>query len=197
MSFYDSAADFVKGFEGFTSNATWDVNAYRLGHGSDTVTLPNGTYRKVVKGDTTTRELAAQDLARRLKAYEATVIKQVGADAYNKLPEPARISLISFAYNYGSITKPAIIAAAKSGDVEKLATAITESTKNDNQGKPYYNALVKRRQAEANFAKSILKKTIDLGIKGVNLAKGNPIPTVIITASLIIGVYILIKTIKK
>jgi len=198
MSFYDSAADFIKVFEGFTPNATWDVNAYRLGHGSDTVTLPNGSFRKVVKGDTTTKELAAKDLARRIKDnFEPKVRKQIGEPYYSNLPDPAKISLISLAYNYGSITKPAIIDAARSGDVEKLANAIIESTKNDNKGKSYYEALRKRREKEANYAKSILKKTVEVALKGVKLSKENPIPTALITIAIIVGGYILIKTIKK
>jgi len=198
MGFYDSAADFIKVFEGFTPNATWDVNAYRLGHGSDTVTLPNGSFRKVVKGDTTTKELAAKDLARRIKDnFEPKVRKQIGEPYYSNLPDPAKISLISLAYNYGSITKPAIIDAARSGDVEKLANAIIESTKNDNKGKSYYEALKKRREKEANYAKSILKKTVEVALKGVKLTKENPIPTALITIAVIVGGYILIKTIKK
>jgi GH24 family phage-related lysozyme (muramidase) len=198
MSFYDSAADFIKVFEGFTPNATWDVNAYRLGHGSDTITLPDGSYRKVVKGDTTTKELAAKDLARRIKeGFEPKVRKQIGEPYYSNLPDPAKISLISLAYNYGSITKPAIIDAARSGDVEKLANAIIESTKNDNKGKSFYEALRKRREKEANYAKSILKKTVAAALKGVQLSKDNPIPTALITIAVIVGGYILIKTIKK
>jgi len=159
--FYDKASEFLKKYESFTPKATWDVNAYRIGHGSDTLTLNDGTYRKVKKGDTTTKELAAKDLARRIKKeFEPRLINQITEKAYNNLPDPAKIALISLSYNYGSITHPEIILAAKTGDVDLLAKSIVESTINDNKGTKYYNGLRKRRKAEADYAKSIKGKSI-------------------------------------
>ena len=155
MSLDKSAADFIKQFEGFTPTAMWDVNAYRIGHGSDTLELPNGTYRKVVQGDTTTRELAAKDLARRISTeFIPRVKNQVGAEAWDRLPEPSQVALLSLAYNYGSITKKAILDAAKEGNVIKLAKAIVDSTYNDNAKLPtnVRNALRSRRAKEAEYA---------------------------------------------
>lgn len=155
MSFYDNAANYVKKWEGFTDVAKWDVNAWRIGHGSDTLTLPDGTYRKVLKTDKTTRELAAKDLARRIqKEFEPKVINKIGATYYNRLPDPAKIALISFAYNYGNIVKPAIVDAARTGDVDKIGDAIVSSTINDNKGTAYYTGLRKRREDEGRLAKS-------------------------------------------
>jgi GH24 family phage-related lysozyme (muramidase) len=164
MSFYDNAANYVKKWEGFTDVAKWDVNAWRIGHGSDTLTLPDGTYRKVLKTDKTTKELAAKDLARRIqKEFEPKVINKIGATYYNRLPDPAKIALISFAYNYGSIVKPAIVEAAKTGDVNKIGDAIVSSTINDNKGTPYYAGLRKRREDEGRLAKSEKKVTSSSG----------------------------------
>lgn len=133
MSLESNAADFIKGFEGFISKAKWDVNAYRIGHGSDTITLPSGTYRKVVKGDTTTREMAKQDLSRRLRdEFIPKVAKQIGEPHWSKLPENAKIGLLSLAYNYGSVSKKSILDATKSGDLNKISKAIVDSTYNDN-----------------------------------------------------------------
>ena len=164
--FYDKASEFLKKYESFTPKATWDVNAYRIGHGSDTLTLNDGTYRKVKKGDTTTKELAAKDLARRIKKeFEPKVRKQIGENYYDNLPDPAKIALISLAYNYGGLKvkdnhlQP-IIDAARIGDVDILAKAIIESTINDNKGTKYYNGLRKRRKEEADYAKSIKGKSI-------------------------------------
>lgn len=155
MNFYDRAAEYVKKWEGFSEKAVWDVNAWRLGHGSDTITLPDGTYRKVLQTDKTTRELAAKDLARRIKLeFEPKVQNKIGKEYYDNLTDSAKISLISIAYNYGSITKQAIVDAARTGDIDKLAFAIVDSTKNDNVGTPYYNGLRKRRKDEAEFAKT-------------------------------------------
>jgi len=64
---YTYAAELLKKYEGFNRTAVWDVNAWRIGHGSGTITLNNGTYRKVVKGDTTTEANALKDLTRRVK----------------------------------------------------------------------------------------------------------------------------------
>jgi GH24 family phage-related lysozyme (muramidase) len=156
MDFYNEASNFIKKYEGYASKAKWDVNAYRLGHGSDTITLSDGTFRKVKQGDVTTRDLAAKDLTRRIKLdFEPTVKRQIGEPYYSNLPNTAKIALLSIAYNYGSITKPEIINAAKTGDTTLLANAIVDSTKNDNYGKSYYNSLKDRRLAEANFAKTI------------------------------------------
>ena len=198
MAFYDEASDFIKQFEGFTSKATWDVNAYRLGHGSDTVTSPDGTFRKVVQSDTTTKEMAGKDLARRIeKDFEPKVRKQVGEPSYSNLPNPAKISLISLAYNYGSIPKKEIIDVARTGDVVKLGDTIIESTKNDNYGKSYYNALRKRREKEGNFAKSVLKKVEEGVEEGLKKVKQNPITTALITVLVVVAGYSLYKVLIK
>jgi GH24 family phage-related lysozyme (muramidase) len=199
--FYQNAANFLKGFEGFTSKATWDVNAYRIGHGSDTLTLNDGTFRKVRKGDTTTRELAARDLARRIeKEFEPRVSKQIGEKYYEELPNPAKIALISLAYNYGGLKvkdghlQP-IIDAARTGDVDKLADAIVESTKNDNRGTPYYEGLRKRRKKEADFARSEKKQNK----KPFSKKEDSKIDLdqVFVTALFVVSVYVLYNKIKS
>ena len=38
-----NAFDLIKRFEGFRTTPYWDVNAYRTGYGSDTVTLADGS----------------------------------------------------------------------------------------------------------------------------------------------------------
>ena len=198
--FYDKAASFIKDFEGFNPNATWDVNAYRIGHGSDTLTLSNGTYRKVKKGDTTTRELAAKDLARRIeKEFEPRVRKQIGEKYYDELPNPAKIALISLAYNYGGLKvkdghlQP-IIDAARIGDVDKLADSIVESTKNDNKGTKYYVGLQKRRKKEADLARSEKKVNKKPLVKKVNISFD--LDQTFVTALLVVVGYVLYNKIK-
>ena len=198
-SFYEVASDFIKSFEGFTPKAMWDVNAWRIGHGSDTLTFPDGTYRKVLQTDTTTREMAGKDLERRIKKdFEPRVRKQIGEPYYSNLPPSARISLISLAYNYGSIKKPRIIEVARTGDANALGDAIIEETKNDNLGKPYYNALRKRREKEGNFAKTIIQVAGETIQSGVKFAKQNPMTTILLTTVMVVAGYILYKfTIKN
>lgn len=171
MSLESDAAIFIKKFESYSSKPYWDVNAYRLGHGSDTITFPDGTYRKVQKTDVTTREMAQKDLERRLsKEFIPKVKSQVGEPSWSNLPDPAKVSLISLAYNYGSITKQAIIDAARSGNVEKLSKSIVDSTYNDNKklSEKVRNALRERRAHEAEHAKSTWEKVKD---KVVDVAK--------------------------
>jgi GH24 family phage-related lysozyme (muramidase) len=197
-TFYEIASNFIKQFEGFTSKAMWDVNAWRIGHGSDTLTLPDGTYRKVLQTDVTTREMAGKDLERRIKNdFEPKVRKQIGEPYYSNLPPNARISLISLAYNYGSITKPKIIQVARTGDVNALGNAIIEETKNDNLGKPYYNALRKRREIEGNFAKTFLQVAEDKVKGGIKYAKSNPITTIVMTTVVVVASYVLYKLVLK
>jgi GH24 family phage-related lysozyme (muramidase) len=157
MSLETNAAIFIKKYEGYIDHASWDVNAYRLGHGSDTITSPDGSYRKVVKGDTTTREAAQRDLERRIKKeFIPKVAKQIGEPHWSKLPENAKIGLLSLAYNYGSVSKKAILDATKSGDLKKISQAIVDSTYNDNSKLPEKtrNVLRKRRADEASMVSS-------------------------------------------
>ena len=134
--------------------------------------------------------MAGKDLERRIKQdFEPKVKKQIGEQYYNKLPDSAKIALISLSYNYGSITKPQIIEAARSGDAKKLADAIFEATKNYNLGTRYYKGLRKRRQDEANYILANLKKITK---ESINVVKNNPVSTVFITTAIVFGLYVLI-----
>jgi GH24 family phage-related lysozyme (muramidase) len=159
--FYTLASDFIKKFEGFSAVAKWDVNAWRLGYGSSTITFDNGTYRKVLQTDTTTKENASKDLQRRIKLeFEPKVRAKVGAQYYDKLSPYVKIALISFAYNYGNIVKKAIVEAVKTLDKDKIADAIISSTINDNIGTVYYQGLRNRRKKEADYARTPYENTI-------------------------------------
>ena len=69
----DQATDLLKRFEGFVDTPQWDVNNWRIGHGSSTITKPDGTViqlssdQSVKPTETVTREDAARDLKRRLE----------------------------------------------------------------------------------------------------------------------------------
>lgn len=151
MDQYSYAAELLKKYEGFNRIAVWDVNAWRIGYGSGTITLNNGSYRKVVKGDTTTEANALKDLTRRVKEFEQRVINKVGAEYWQPLHYQVKAALISLAYNYGNITKQEIIEAIKTGNNKKIAQAVVNSTYNDNksQSESVRNALRNRRKKEA------------------------------------------------
>jgi GH24 family phage-related lysozyme (muramidase) len=164
--------DILKKFEGFSANAYWDVNAWRIGYGSDTITNKSGEFRKVKQGDKITQDQAELDLARRIPEFEKIIIRQVGADAWNKLPDQAQAALISFAYNYGSIAKESLRNAIKTGNLDKIADTLISSTANDNKklSVAAQNALKERRAYEAEQIRSAktllagfnLKKTVGL-----------------------------------
>lgn len=158
LSLAEKAAIFIRAYEGYLEKAKWDVNAFRLGHGSDTITLSNGTYRKVVEGDKTTRENALKDLMRRIREeFIPRLRSQLGETTFNKLPYPALVGLLSLSYNYGSITKQSIINAARTLDTDLLADTVINATYNDNKSQPesVRQALRKRRAEEAAFIRTV------------------------------------------
>ena len=169
MTQYEFAAELLKKYEGHDKNwrAGWDVNAWRIGYGSDTITFDDGTYRKVKQTDVTNEKNATKDLVRRVKEFETKVKKKVGAEFWEPLDYQVKGALISLAYNYGNITKQAIIDAIKTGNSKKIAEALIKSTYNDNKklSENVRNALRKRRKKEADIiaARPNAKKSAGTG----------------------------------
>lgn len=127
-----AAKNLVMEREGFRSRAYYDVNAYRVGYGSDTVTNPDGSVSRVTRNTTTTQEAALVDLERRIKEFQDVIKRQIGADRFNAFSPQQQASLTSVAYNYGSI--PArIVDAVRTGTQEEIAAAI-RSLGGDNNG---------------------------------------------------------------
>lgn len=173
MSIESKSADLIKQFEGYSSTTYWDVNAYRLGYGSDTLTLPNGTYRAVKQGDVTTPEMAKKDLERRIsKEYLPAIRNAVGEPYWSKLPEPAQMALVSLTYNYGvgfGKNYPSVVKAARAGDMKALSQEIA-ALKTHNAG---VNA--KRRLAEASLVQS-----------AIGMAKRHPRATIAVLVLLVV-----------
>ncbi|HDL3867888.1 TPA: integrating conjugative element protein [Mannheimia haemolytica] len=146
----DQATGLLHNFEGFISKAQWDVNAHRVGYGSDTITRADGTVVKVTKDTVITKEDAERDLARRTAIFANNVRQELGDSHWNALPANAQAVLVSYAYNYGSLakTKSVLDAArrsAQTGDMTALATAV-RNRQVDNNG---INA--RRRNQEADY----------------------------------------------
>lgn len=129
MTDYAYAARLISHFEGFIAVARWDVNAYRLGFGSDT---EGPEQRHVTKGMTTTRARALQNLEKRIPKFEAEIIRQIGAAAWSRLPTHVQGPLLSVAYNYGDLPD-GVAHAVRSGNVNGIASAI-KAHENDNHG---------------------------------------------------------------
>jgi GH24 family phage-related lysozyme (muramidase) len=142
---FAKAVNWLKSHEGYREEAYWDVNAYRVGYGSDTQTKSDGKVVGVTKGYKTTKDDAERDLARRTKAFYDGAKKAVG-EGWSKLDDNAHAALTSLAYNYGSVPS-SVIKAAKTGDKEALAKAI-EARATDDAG-----VNKKRRISEANLVR--------------------------------------------
>ena len=136
--------DMLRKHEGFSEGTYWDVNAHRLGYGTDTITDANGKVRCVQQGDKVSRADAERDLARRANDFRNGARNLIGAAAFDRLPAGAQAALTSVAYNYGSLNKlQTVVNAARSGDLQQLSKAIAARGV-DNEG---INA--KRRREEA------------------------------------------------
>lgn len=126
--------DFIQAREGFLDHGRWDVNAYRAGYGSDTLTDPTtGKVTRVTsqtKG--VTRAMANADLERRLRTeFIPRARAQVG-DKWEGLSDAAKVALTSVAYNYGKL--PGDIARAAAGGDEAAVAAAIRAHQNDNKG---------------------------------------------------------------
>lgn len=152
----EAAGMILKGFEGFRGSPYWDVNAHRLGYGSDTITNPDGSVRKVQRGDRVTQEDADRDLFRRIRTeFMPTAAKAAGA-AWGMLAPNQKAVLTSIAYNYGEIPKR-ILGAVRSADTKAIADAI-RGLGGDNDG---INR--KRRNAEARMFEMTSPQGLDMG----------------------------------
>lgn len=123
------AYSIVRGFEGYRDTPYWDVNAYRTGYGSDTVTMADGTVVPVRQGMTINRADAERDLKRRVDTeFMPAARDAIGADAWDKLTPAQQGVLTSLTYNYGTgawgSSLSRVAEAVRSGSPADVANAI-------------------------------------------------------------------------
>lgn len=118
-----SAMDMLRRFEGFQSGTYWDVNHFRTGYGSDTVTRADGSVETVREGMTVTREDAERDLQRRVFITQSKISGTVGQDKWDGLSAPAKAAVTSVAYNYGTLPE-SVSNAIRTGGPAEIAAAI-------------------------------------------------------------------------
>lgn len=123
---------FIRDRESFRDNAYWDVNHYRVGYGSDTITDASGNVRSTQQGDTVSVADAERDLVRRVDLLVNALMATVGADKFNSLTSTQQAALLSLAYNYGTLPQD-IATAVKSGTQEQVVAAI-QARASDNGG---------------------------------------------------------------
>ena len=141
------AASLIRRKEGYRSRPYWDVNAWRIGYGSDTITRADGSTVKVTQGMEITREDAERDLQRRIPEFQKQgIIQHVGQNTWDKLNDQTKAAITSLAYNYGSISRlDALKKAIAAGDKNMIAQAV-ESYSGHNNGVNY-----NRRMEEARM----------------------------------------------
>lgn len=127
-----AATALIKKREGFITGAKWDVNAYRVGYGSDTITDSNNRVSRVTASTTVTMEGALRDLTRRTAEFMNIARKQAGADRFSQFNPQQQGVLTSIAYNYGELPSR-ILDAVRTGSSEEIAQAI-KGLRNDNGG---------------------------------------------------------------
>ena len=140
----EGAKTLLRSFEGFKPQAYWDVNHWRVGYGSDTITKADGTVVPVTQGMQVSQDDAERDLARRTNDFTQKAQAQVGDKAWGAMTPQAQAALTSVAYNYGTLPA-SVVQAAQSGDAGQLSSAVM-NLGGDNGG---INA--GRREAEAGI----------------------------------------------
>ncbi|SDQ99944.1 Phage-related lysozyme (muramidase), GH24 family [Rhizobiales bacterium GAS113] len=152
----NSTADMIRHFEGFRTTPYWDVNHYRVGYGSDTVTKPDGSVISVTPGMAITKEDAERDLTRRTQLSQADIQNHIGMDTWNKLGPASQASMTSVAYNYGHLPDQ-VVQAAQSGDPAAVAQAIASLPANPKRrAQEAGNILGYAVPAGSNFANKTL-----------------------------------------
>jgi len=109
-------------------------NIYRAGFGSDTITLSDGTIKKVTLGMSVSVADANRDLMRRINTeFMPAARNAAGAERFDSFNAQQQAALTSIAYNYGELPDR-IIAAVRTGSTEEISSAI-KSLGGDNGGK--------------------------------------------------------------
>lgn len=129
-----SAAALIRSREGFRSQAYNDPRTdrngnqvgpdiFRAGFGSDTITLADGSIRKITEGMRVSREDANRDLVRRIGEFQQGIRGQVGDARFESFSAQQQAVLTSIAYNYGELPGR-ILDAVRNGTSAEISTAI-------------------------------------------------------------------------
>ena len=149
------AANYISLKEGFASKASWDVNHYRMGYGSEKI-KKGGKLVDVKKGDTCTKKEAVDTLAEwGIPEFAKQIEKDLGTSYWNKLGKYQKAALVSLGYNVGAYYISSrgygnrIRTAIKAGDMKKAAKEILNGPRTAD-GK-VLSGLVTRRKEEAQL----------------------------------------------
>jgi GH24 family phage-related lysozyme (muramidase) len=142
------ASSLISSFEGFLDKAEMDRTKFRGGYGSDKIII-NGSVLNVTKDTTFTKKQAIDTLEYSIKSiYAPVVIRQIGQPIWDKLKNTQKASLVSYAYNVGSLKKD-IVASLKRGDLDAASNYIRKGPVTGVGSNEVIEGLVTRRNKEA------------------------------------------------
>lgn len=134
----------LRSSEGLRTDPYYDVNHWRTGYGSGTITNADGSHSAVggangsnpnIKPNVSiTPAQAEADLQRRTNDFGKAAALAVGP-AWGNFGAPTQAALTSMAYNYGHVPDN-VVAAARTGDPRAIAQAIVQHA-GDNGGANY------------------------------------------------------------
>jgi tape measure domain-containing protein len=135
----EASTNLIKQREGFLDVAEWDVNAFRGGYGSDTITLSDQTVVAITEGMRVSRADGERDLARRIRdEFMPSARNAVGAENFDALASPQQAVLTSMAYNYGEGAwqddLAAIAASIRNGQDPSFTAGLIRARGRDNNG---------------------------------------------------------------
>ena len=151
QSWENIAFDFIAAREAFISKPKNDEGTLRAGYGTDTIILADGTIKRVGSDTVFTKEDAKRTLIYQIKTdYSKRVINKIGNSAWSALNDKQKASLVSFAYNVGSINNTINTAIKSNTGPQTVANAIAAGPYTGAKS-GYLAELEKRRKLEATL----------------------------------------------
>lgn len=129
----EQAAGALRHYEGLRTQPYWDVNHWRTGYGSDTITKADGTVQPVNQNTKITPEDAERDLNRRVIETQTKIQTQVSPQAWSGLNKTQQAAVTSMGYNYGLLPQDVAFAIRGGGGPAAISAAILNH-QNDNGG---------------------------------------------------------------
>jgi tape measure domain-containing protein len=127
-----ATATILRRFEGFRTDPYWDVNALRIGFGSDTKTDLDGNVTRVDANTRVTVEEANRDLIRRIETEFMPRARAAAGPRFDTFTPAQQAALTSIAYNYGSLPGRVASVIQSGGSIEDIARAIADLGSDNN-----------------------------------------------------------------
>lgn len=107
----------------------WDVDHWRVGYSSDTITRADGSVESVKEDSVITADDAERDLHRRVRVAANTASADIGSIAWGRLDDATHAAISSVIYHYGHLPS-SLVDPLRSGDKEAIAVAVESLSSN-------------------------------------------------------------------